>query len=132
MKVIDKSIELTRDLFPQYYQSRRCIHFAFIYKRNTLLSIGTNDYRPSRKAVKLAKQFNLSVKNESLHAEMDAIQKLLGRYYINRSLKLISLRLNRHGEIKNAKPCGRCSKIIRGFDMRVWYSAADGQIYSLT
>lgn len=130
LQTIEKSIELARELFPQYYQARRCIHFAFIYKRNTLLSIGINDYRPSGRAVKLARQFNLSEENKSLHAEMDAVQKLLGRYHIDRSLKLISLRLNRHGEIKNARPCNRCTKIINAFGMRVWYSSSEGKILS--
>lgn len=136
-KIVVKSIELATDLFPAAYSNRdgyKCFHFAFIYKRNTLLSIGQNSYKLNPKALALANRFgvNKTKKYPSLHAEISAISKIWGREYIDGSMKMVVIRLNRKLELKNSKPCKSCSQVIQSLGIdRVWYSVNNNIGYGL-
>ena len=135
MRCIGRSVEIANSLFPQTYEERngyRTYHFAFGWCKNTLLAIGQNrPNAPSGRALKFAKKFNntQAIKYPFLHAEVDLISRLWGRFYINSKLKVVVIRLNRFGELQNSKPCTNCSSILNALDVnKVWWSTAKGKI----
>lgn len=136
-KIVDKSLEISKDLFPVVYSNKKkygCFHFAFIYRRNTLLSIGQNSYEPNNKALALANRFGLNKikKHPYLHAEMSAISKIWGREYIDNTMKMVVIRLNKNFELQNSKPCKSCSTVIKALGVeRIWYSTVKGIEYGL-
>ncbi len=108
-------------------------HFAFAYKRNKLLAIGQNDMsRPDCKALKFAKKFGGDhVKWPTRHAEIDVICRLWGRTYIDRTIKLILIRLNKFGELGNSKPCYKCQVILDALNVNKIYFTIKGKIEKL-
>lgn len=136
-KIVEKSIELSNSLFPSAYSEKngyKCFHFAYLYRRNTLLSIGQNSYELSNKALYFGNKFSINnmKKWPSLHAEISAISKIWGREYIDSSIKMVVIRLNKNRELGNSKPCKSCSAVISvlGID-KVWYSTKSGIEYGI-
>lgn len=134
MKFIDKSIELAYSLFPQAYANKtksKSFHFCFAFERNKLISIGQNITEiPNAKAVKFAQKFGSPqpYRSDRLHAEISALSKLYGKYYIDNHVKLVVLRLNKYG-LCNSKPCPNCQEVLDGFGItKVWYSTNEGKI----
>lgn len=112
---IKKSIEYSRKLLSK--NSTDFQHFAFIFKKNKLLSIGQNDPTSTNaKSTKLAKRFGAKkpLIYPYIHAEIDAISKLWGKLYIDKIFTLVSIRLNRHGELRISKPCKDCQIVLKG------------------
>ena len=135
MKFIKRSVKIAQSLFPQAYEDRsgyRTYHFAFGWYKNTLLEIGQNrPDAPSGRALKFAKKFNntQTIKYPFLHAEVDLISRLWGRFHINNKLKVVVIRLNKFGELQNSKPCSNCSAILDGLQVnKVWWSTKKGKI----
>lgn len=136
MKIIDESIELARALFPIAYKEKekgiyRTFHFAFIFYKSTLISVGVNSFKENPKIYKLGKKFRnrkqyLYAKQ---HAEMDAISKIIGKFYIDKKCILISLRLSANLNLQNARPCKECYNVIRAFGIKhIYYSTKDQTI----
>jgi hypothetical protein len=63
----------------------------------------------SAKAFRLAQKFNIAhwKKYPFLHAEADLMLKLDEKYY-NKKTTLLSMKINRHGQFRLAKPCYKC------------------------
>lgn len=127
MKIIEDAFCISNTLLPKVIKSRernKFFHFAFIYQNNKLISIGQNNPEKTHpKAKKISERFRVELEYNYLHAEMDAISKIWHRYYIDNNMSLIVIRLNRHGKIKNSKPCRYCDKIISCLSFRdVWWS----------
>ena len=137
MNIINRSIKLTAELFPSAQETslkerwrNKVYHFAYVYKKNRLLSIGQNYPRyPNNKVFSFAKRFGIKdwLSHPFVHAELDAISKLWGKYHIDSSLKFVVLRFNRFGQIKNSKPCSNCKKILNALDVvEVYWSNING------
>ena len=95
-------------------QSRPTFHYAFAIKKNRIIEIGKNNPNyPSFKALNLGRTYNIEKwKNfPYLHAESDLITKLQ-KDEINRHLEILSIRINRHGEFRLAKPCQNCQNLL--------------------
>lgn len=104
----------------------RCQHLAFIQslKNNRVLSIAINSLRPANKYL-----------GGSIHAEILAIEvftkKLKARKINKQDVRggtlLTSLRFDRHGNLKKAKPCNRCSSFIKNckYITKVRWSSED-------
>lgn len=117
---IQKSIEYSKKLFNK--NSTKSQHFAFIFRKNKILSIGQNDMScTNAKSPKIAKRFGAQkpLIYPYIHAEIDAISKLWGEIYINKKLTLVSLRLNRYGDLRISKPCDDCEIVIRSLNLPV-------------
>ena len=134
-KSILKSIEIAKKLFPSAYDAKkryRTFHFSFAWKRNKLLSIGQNvPHYPSGKALKFAKMVNTpkTIRYPYLHSEVDMISKLWGKTRVDGNLKVISIRINRFGNLCNSKPCKSCSTILSALDVSdIWWSNKEGKI----
>lgn len=138
MKILEKSLELAKNLFEGAYASKseyQTFHFAFGYERNRLIGIGQNVHGiRNAKAIKFSNKFGVTeqYRKEYLHAEVDLISKLWGRYYIGPKLRMVVLRLNKDGELCNSKPCRNCSDIISALNInKIWYSNKSGEIVNI-
>lgn len=132
-KNLKKALKLSHDLFPDHYDTKgnyRCYHFAFIFKRNKLISIGVNRPRkPDAKALYFGSKFNVQKfkKFNFLHAELDAIQRCWGKVYLDRSYSIVVIRLNKYGQLRNSKPCKNCQTILNAIDIQdIWWSIEEG------
>ena len=89
-------------------------HYAFAIKKNVIIAIGKNqpDYASS-KALYLGRMYDIAKWKEFpfLHAESDLITKLDYEYQ-NHKTEIFSVRINRHGRFKLAKPCVNCQKML--------------------
>jgi len=99
-------------------------HYAFAIRKNKILEVGRNkpDWQDV-KALYLARSFGIE-KWENypyLHAESDLIIKLDDKYK-NHKTEILSIRINRHGRFKLAKPCINCQKMLDGIGITkiVW------------
>lgn len=131
-KVVNKSVEMAYSLFPQAYALRtkyQTFHFCFSWQKRQLLAIGQNNPKvESAKARKLAVHFNNKHKQKYsyLCAETDCIARLWGKIRIDSGITLVVIRLNKHLQFKNSKPCKDCQAIIRALGItKVWYSTTN-------
>lgn len=134
MNIINQSVDIALRLLPSAKSQRnsrnKFFHFAFGFAKNKLVGIGQNNpEKINAKALKLAKKFNIEAYQQFpyLHAETDLISKLWGKYYIDNSLKVVILRLNKRGELRNSCPCEKCAKIMSALDITdIYWSVEDG------
>jgi len=131
MNILEQSVLTADVLLPKVYPTRKrnkMFHFAFGYHKNKLLAIGQNNpEQPSAKALRLSKRFQTNLKYPYMHAETDLISRLWGRHYIDSSLKVVVVRLNRLGELRQSKPCGRCDKVLKALGVnKIWWSTSHG------
>jgi hypothetical protein len=132
MNIIDQSLDIALSLLPKAKEERntknKFFHFAFGYKKNKLLAIGQNNPEKTHtQALMLARRFNTELEHPFLHAETDLISRLWGKYYIDSSLRMVIIRLNKRGELRCSKPCERCDQIIKSLGInKVWWSDING------
>lgn len=91
-------------------KTRNFFHYAFAIRKNRIIEMGKNDpIVMSAKAFRLAKKFNIEhwKKYPFLHAEADLLLKLDEKYY-NKKTTILSIKINRHGQFRLAKPCYKC------------------------
>lgn len=130
MKSLQQSIEISMSLLPKAKNCRQSknkfFHFAFGFKKNKLLAIGQNNPEKTHtKAFLLDQKFNQGLPHRRypyLHAETDLISKMWGKYYIDESITIIVIRLNKHGKFRCSKPCTRCYNIINALGVKnlIW------------
>lgn len=126
---------MSRAMFPNQYKMSsqyQSYHFCFIWKRNTLLSVGTNNVEQENgRVIFFANKFKVPEMKRFpyIHAEIDAISKLWGRHHIDSSLKTVVIRINKDYDIRNSKPCDRCNSVLNqlGLTKKLWHST-DKQI----
>lgn len=132
MNIIDQSLDIALSLLPKAKEERntknKFFHFAFGYRKNKLLAIGQNNPEKTHtQAVMLARRFNTELEHPFLHAETDLISRLWGKYYIDNSLRMVIIRLNKRGELRCSRPCERCDQIIKSLGIKkVWWSDING------
>lgn len=135
-RIVRKSIQLAHDLFPSASAVKvkryQVYHFAFIYYRNKLISIGQNSQSEDRRALYFAQRFNVPHIRQYpwLHSEISAISRLWGRHHIDGSERMVVIRTNKFGELHNSKPCVHCTTVLQALNInKVWYSGQDGNIH---
>jgi len=102
-------------------------HYAFAIRKNRIIEMGRNNpIMTSAKAYRLAVKFNIKhwQKYPFLHAEADLLLKLNQEYY-NKKTTVLSLKINRHGQFRLAKPCYKC-------EIALYKSNLTNIIWSLT
>jgi len=73
-------------------------------------------------------------KGMTVHAEIDAIVKVdKSIFYNGTKIIVYSLRFNRKGKLRNAKPCKFCQRILERYNNIgiIYYSDSDGKIQTL-
>lgn len=132
MSIIEQSLDIALSLLPKAKNARnsrnKFFHFAFGFKKSKLLAIGQNNPEKTHpQALMLAKRFNTDTEHPYLHAETDLISRLWGKHYIDSSLKMVVIRLNKRGQLRCSKPCEQCSHILQALDInKIWWSDNDG------
>lgn len=132
MNILDQSFDIALSLLPKAKEARntknKFFHFAFGFRKNKLLAIGQNNPEKTHtQALLLSQRFNLDLEHPYLHAETDLISRLWGKYYIDGSMKMVIIRLNKRGELRCSKPCERCEQIIKSLGIhKVWWSIDNG------
>lgn len=132
MNIIEQSLDIALSLLPKAKRARhtknKFFHFAFGFKKSKLLAIGQNNPEKTHpQALMLAKRFNTDTEHPYLHAETDLISRLWGKHYIDNSLKMVIVRLNKHGQLRCSKPCEKCQQILEALDItKIWWSDDNG------
>jgi len=132
MNILDQAYDISLSLLPKAKMARntknKFFHFAFGFKKNRLLAIGQNNPEKTHtQALMLSQRFNLNIEHPYLHAETDLISRLWGRHYIDSSLKMVVLRLNKRGQLRCSKPCEKCEQIISALGInKLWWSIDNG------
>lgn len=91
-------------------KERPFYHYAFAIRKNKIIAMGKNNpIMTSAKAYRLAMKFNIKhwQKYPFLHAEAALLLKLDEKHY-NKRTTILSLKINRHGQFRLAKPCYKC------------------------
>ncbi|NDD84721.1 hypothetical protein EBZ38_10700 [bacterium] len=132
MNIIDQSLDIALSLLPKAKEARstknKFFHFAFGFKKSKLLAIGQNNPEKTHtQALLLSKRFNIDTDYPYFHAETDLISRLWGKYYIDGSMKMVIIRLNKRGQLRCSKPCERCDQILRSLGInKIWWSIDNG------
>ena len=106
-------------------KSRASFHYAFAIKKSKVIAIGKNNISDgSRTALQIGRSLNIAKWKEYpyIHAKCDAIYQIKDKYP-QADIEIISVRINRNGEFRLAKPCPHCQKVldILGY-YNVWWS----------
>jgi hypothetical protein len=125
-KLIKRTIEIAKAMCPLNVQ-HRCSHIAFLIKKGRIHHIGINvgKSHPNTLKYKYA-----GGEKSNIHAELSVCMK--SEHVDLKSYKMIVLRVDRHGNINNSKPCTGCSEVIKQFNVgEVCYSDKNGNINKL-
>ena len=106
-------------------KSRASFHYAFAIRKSRVVAFGKNNlFDASKTALKIGRSLNIDKWKEYpyIHAECDVIAKLDEKYDKD-ELAIVSLRINRNGEFRLAKPCINCQKTLEILGYKnVWWS----------
>ena len=97
-----------------------------------MISVGQNNTTSTdNRGRKIAKRFGAQkhVQYPFIHAEIDAISKQWGVKRLSKKYQLVSIRLNKHGQLRMSKPCNDCSIIIKALGIRVIYFDGEKFVY---
>lgn len=117
MKILKKCVRLSRDMI--HLTESRCKHFSFLIKKNKIISIG---YNQPFKTHPLAKElgYRFSCIHSELHCLVSA-KRIEGM--------MINIRLDKFGNIRGAKPCPKCEKLLSRHGIPCIYSTDNGDFY---
>lgn len=108
--------------------SRSFFHYAFAIRKNRIIEMGKNNpIMTSAKAYRLAIKYNIKhwQKYPFLHAEADLLLRLNPKYCHKRT-SILSLKINRHGKFRLAKPCYKCEiALFKSNLTNVYWSLTD-------
>ena len=114
-KKIKKAVEISYALYREG-NGLRCFHTAIIFKGNKIISIGVNQKEPKP----ITKRFRYH-DIAGLHAELDSLTKKRLTDYSGYTM--VTLRIDRNGNINTGKPCNCCQGVIKQFNVgKVIYS----------
>jgi len=98
-------------------------HISLIYRKNNLLSIGTNHGKMHPEALRMG------YKTPYLHSELDAYRKIKNLGYHN--LTLINYRFKNNGLLGLSKPCPLCMMWCSEIFSKIWYTDENGAMVKL-
>ena len=105
--------------------SKASFHYAFAIRKSKVVAFGKNNLSDASKtALRIGRSLNIEKWKEYpyIHAECDVISQLDDKYDKN-ELEIISLRINRTGQFRFAKPCINCQKTLQILGYKnIWWS----------
>ncbi len=106
----------------------RAKHFAFIVRKNQILSLGFNDCNKTHTISHKYGYWNCSI-----HAELSAILNFKPALRELKKCRLINIRLGRKTrEACMSKPCRYCQELLKEYEFReVWYTTAEGRFVKM-
>ena len=130
MEIFQKAHQISLELFSKSIKDPgHQHHYSFLFIRNKLISVGTNDYQLNKKALYFANRYNIPQKKSwpTLHSEIDAISRLWGRHNVDKKLRLVNVRLLKGGRLANSKPCKDCQEVLDALGLTdIFWSIEDG------
>jgi deoxycytidylate deaminase len=121
-KNLKKVIEISYAFIDKRNAKQRCRHFSFIFYRNKLLSIGSNNCKTHPLNLKfnyVNRQMHKISSFVGTHSEMKAVIKLGTKDCSG--LTLINTRINRKNEIDYSMPCKGCLDMIQKLNFKEVY-----------
>mgnify|MGYP007100041426 CR=1 FL=1 len=125
--ILNKSIELARAMYPANISTdeRRCFHFSFIWDKSKLLVAAQNKQGTHPRNRFNLKEFDISLKNQCSEMRAFIIAKSRFEKLNWKKVKMVNVRLNRRGEIKNSRCCPACSNLINYLGIKNLYFTDD-------
>lgn len=116
-----KLIDQSRILAPVLCEGR-CRHLSFICRRNKIVCMGANSYS---KTHPISSRFNHL--GSCRHSEVSALVNFpLPNSEINR-YDIYNVRISKSGEIRLAKPCKNCQRLLTHFNVKkIFFSTDEG------
>ena len=133
MKIIERSLRTATKLLPDA-RGKRALHFAFAYYRNKLVASGINHNKTSPRVKRLGEVFknHKQITYSHIHAEIDLLSRLISYEIHPSEVKIVSLRLSPTGEVRNAKPCSECERVLLSFGAtEIYFSDSEGSFAKL-
>ncbi len=97
-------------------------HISFLLKRSKIISWGWNE---ENKSHPLAQRFGYF--NGAIHSELMAVVKFNKFANDISDCTLVNIRIDRHNQIRNSRPCLRCQNLLIGFNITdVVYTNGNG------
>jgi deoxycytidylate deaminase len=130
MKWENRIIEMARALMPKQLVSDHNFHCTFILEKNKIVKIGVNNYNKLHSYHKFGyyyptKRDNCKPYQAGLHSEVAAIIRL-GEEDCSDYI-FVNIRLGVNGELRMAKPCSNCQRVLNGVGFkRLYYSTETG------
>jgi deoxycytidylate deaminase len=130
---IKKCIEITKCL-KKHRQTGRAFHCTFVYEKSKLLCIGINNlkklHRKNIFGVYKGFKDNPEKYIASIHSEIDALIKM-GKTDCSK-LTFINVRIDNEDNVKIAKPCQNCMKVLQGLGFKnIFYTLDNGSYESV-
>ncbi len=117
LKILNRFEEIAYALLPSTHSEEiRCRHFAFLFNKNRIISIGWNKIKshPINNRYKYHKLCGL-------HAEIDVIIKSKREDFRNHSMAV--LRIDKNNKLNNSAPCKFCGAALETLNLnRIYYT----------
>ena len=122
----ERLIHIAQNL--QDLRTGRSLHFSFILDKNKLLCYAANDYRNSHLAHKFGEYspFKSHTVNYKVgrHSECEVLRQYLSKFgnLDVSGLTLFNVRIDKHGNTMQSKPCQNCQKVLDGLNFKeiIW------------
>ena len=122
MKIFNKATKIAFDMYVNRPKIKgHMYHTAILFRRNTPVAIGINQYQTDPKVIQIASSCGLDIDYAFIHAEINALTKI-DDYH---GLKMVVVRINTKG-LAISKPCKNCQMILEGLQIPYFYSTRDG------
>lgn len=114
--------EIAYALLPDTHDPKiRCRHFAFLFKKNRIISIGWN----KTKTTPLNLKFGYH-KLCGIHAEMVSLNK--ARHGNLKNCSIAVLRIDRNNKLNQSAPCKFCMNVLKHFDIdHIFHTNENGE-----
>jgi len=117
----ERLVQLARNLIIYDGIEPRCRHFAFILKRNKIITIGKN----SKKTHPINQKYGY-FQGTGLHAEACAVIRSGNVDHSKHTL--VTFRIDRNENVAMGKPCEHCQKLLKDVAFKeVYYSNELGE-----
>jgi hypothetical protein len=120
--VEEKVIELGHKYVHKCSPFNKSLHVSVIMRGDFFITYGVNHESYSD-------PYAFGYQNNSIHSEYDLIKRFKRKFPIQRSseCELWNMRLTRKFELRNSKPCTRCTKLLsKSYVRKIYYSTDEG------
>lgn len=107
-------------LFHPDRENLTALHGTVLVRGGAVVSLGLND--PGRNCFS---DYYATHNSFTIHSELAAIRKVRRKIDLSGCVAY-NLRLDKHGEIKMAKPCAGCQKLLADYGIKKCYYSVDG------
>lgn len=125
--ILKKSIELARAMYPANISidERRCFHFSFLWDKNKLLVAAQNKQGTHPRNRFNLTHFDIALKNQCSELRAFIIAKSKFEKINWKKIKMINVRIDRRGEIKNSRCCPACENLVKYLEIKDIYYTTD-------